>query len=76
MKLKARTSLKLKNNYDSDKIHDFLDSLDFLSFDEKQLISAKFKLFIGFEDEYAQKEAEIFVTDILNGTHPIIHLKH
>lgn len=75
-KFKSTVNLSLKNGYSNEELHNMLDSLSFLSDNEKQVLSAKIKLYIGFIDVYAENEAIRFVTDILNGTHPIIQLKH
>ncbi len=72
---KSRVSLNLKNNYKSDELFNMVNDFDFLSFDEIQFISAKFKLFIGFVDKNAEHDANLFITNILNGTHPIVRLK-
>ena len=71
-----KVDTKLKNGYDSDKLWELINSFDFLDFNEIQLIWGQMQLYIGLDDKNAKKEIKNSVNDILNGTHPIIRLKH
>ena len=66
----------LKNGYSGAELFSLINSFEFLTFGQKQFINGQIRLFIGMKDQNAEKEIKKAINEILNETHPVIHLKH